>query len=478
MSAWPKRVVAATAAGLLCGGAFGAGVGHAAPGSDASIIATSRMASGRTGGPETCPPGSRATGGGVGLTRGLTPGAVPDFVSLSNPTGSAFSDTQDGVVPVRWLSTLFAFSALDYKTFVICSQSSDATIESTSFTVNGEATGFATAQCPTGTRVVGGGAGTAAADSTIELSGPLDETGTIRNTETGDVARWWQAFVQNNTKAPAVFKVFAVCSQSSDAVVQVASFDVGNSSSDSGLATCPAGRRALGGGIDTLGSIAIAGRAFPYQVIASGPVDETSQTASTDDGDVARSWNGAIFNQSGNPQNFKVLALCASDPAGSPPSPPFPPPAPPGGGPDGLAPRFVEGLAMARARFRVGAGSTPVSAQRPRRTPAGSEFKFALSEAAAVTIVIAKRTIGRRLGGVCKRATRANRGRRRCRRFVSAGTLRRSAGPGANRVDFTGRIGRRKLRPGRYRTTAVAKDAAGNSSQPSSTTFTIVAHDQ
>lgn len=39
---------------------------------------------------------------------------------------------------------------------------------------------------------------------------------------------------------------------------------------------------------------------------------------------------------------------------------------------------------------------------------------------------------------------------------------------------FTGRIGRKALKPGSYRATVTAKDAAGNASKPSTTNFTIV----
>jgi hypothetical protein len=41
-------------------------------------------------------------------------------------------------------------------------------------------------------------------------------------------------------------------------------------------------------------------------------------------------------------------------------------------------------------------------------------------------------------------------------------------------VKFTGRIGRRALRPGAYRATVTAKDAAGNASKGSSARFTVV----
>jgi hypothetical protein len=53
-------------------------------------------------------------------------------------------------------------------------------------------------------------------------------------------------------------------------------------------------------------------------------------------------------------------------------------------------------------------------------------------------------------------------GRTGRRRWVAAGTLRRSGIAGVNRVRFSGRIGRRALRAGTYRLILRATDAAGN----------------
>jgi len=45
---------------------------------------------------------------------------------------------------------------------------------------------------------------------------------------------------------------------------------------------------------------------------------------------------------------------------------------------------------------------------------------------------------------------------------------------GADSVKFSGRIGRRALRPGRYRATITATDPSGNGSKPRSVSFRIV----
>ena len=95
-------------------------------------------------------------------------------------------------------------------------------------------------------------------------------------------------------------------------------------------------------------------------------------------------------------------------------------------------------------------------------------MRYTLSERATVTFAIARARPGRRVAGRCRRPTRANRGRRRCTRFVKVGrTIRRASPAGPSTLRFTGRIGRRALRPGRHRMAVAATDAAGNRSTAS-----------
>ena len=70
---------------------------------------------------------------------------------------------------------------------------------------------------------------------------------------------------------------------------------------------------------------------------------------------------------------------------------------------------------------------------------------------------------------VTLRVERLVKGKRR-----AVGTLRRTATTGANRVRFSGRIGRKALPGGRYRLTVRATDAAGNRSAPRTASFRIV----
>ena len=188
----------------------------------------------------------------------------------------------------------------------------------------------------------------------------------------------------------------------------------------------------------------------------------------------------------------------------APYSPPIPGPGGPGPGAGDTTAPVLTGLSMTRRRFRVARGSTPTTAQS---TPAGTAFRYTLSEAALVSIRIQRRVPGlrlrvrgkrrcvartrrserrvrrdlartrsvRRLDGSARRRRLAQLIRRsRCNTYRAAGTLRRAAMAGANRTTFSGRIGRRPLRRGRYRATFTAADAAGNRSGPRRIGFRVV----
>jgi hypothetical protein len=140
---------------------------------------------------------------------------------------------------------------------------------------------------------------------------------------------------------------------------------------------------------------------------------------------------------------------------------------------DKVPPRFLERAAFAPTRFRVASGRTPTTA-RKQTIPTGSVLSYSLSEPSAVTIVIARPAAGHRVGRTCAAPSRSNRRNPRCTRYITVGTLKRRALQGLNRVPFTGRIGSNALAAGSYRAAVTAKDAAGNVSIASITTFTIV----
>jgi uncharacterized delta-60 repeat protein len=137
---------------------------------------------------------------------------------------------------------------------------------------------------------------------------------------------------------------------------------------------------------------------------------------------------------------------------------PDPEPVAVGSGPVGttpppLGPLALSGLKVTRRSFAVARRSTPAvgQAQAAVSRRRGTAFLFRLNRAGTVTI---------RIKGLRHRG-----------RVVK---LTRSSRAGGNRVRFSGRVGRRTLRPGRYRATLTAVDRAGNRSKASAVTFRVV----
>jgi hypothetical protein len=139
---------------------------------------------------------------------------------------------------------------------------------------------------------------------------------------------------------------------------------------------------------------------------------------------------------------------------------------------DGVAPV----LTRARMSPRVWAVNRRGRAEvrLTRRARRGTTFRYTLSEAARVVFRIDRKTRGRKVGGKCRRETRRNRKRSRCTRYVRAGSFAQAARAGANRKRFSGRIGRARLRPARYRVTLTATDTSGNPSRPKRLNFRVV----
>jgi hypothetical protein len=114
-------------------------------------------------------------------------------------------------------------------------------------------------------------------------------------------------------------------------------------------------------------------------------------------------------------------------------------------------PLSISGLTVSPSRFAV-AGTGPKS--RRSRTPHGTRFRFQLSTSADVRIVIQRRGRGHR--------------------FHKVGSLTRHAAAGLDTIRFSGRLGRKALRPGRYSAMVTATDAAGHRTGTQRVTFTIV----
>ncbi len=137
----------------------------------------------------------------------------------------------------------------------------------------------------------------------------------------------------------------------------------------------------------------------------------------------------------------------------------------------------LRSVTLTNTRFRVGRAATAIFARaRARRVPVGTRFRFRVSTAATVRISIRRLATGLRRGRKCvapsARLRRAH--ARRCTRRLTAGTLTRAnVRQGLTAIAFSGRIGRRALRPGFYEAVVTASNATGRS-RAVALRFTIV----
>jgi hypothetical protein len=154
------------------------------------------------------------------------------------------------------------------------------------------------------------------------------------------------------------------------------------------------------------------------------------------------------------------VALFADGAATAPPSPAR----------DLVAPSLTA-LRLSPARFAV--SGTRRGAPAARRAPTGTTIRWRLTERAKVTLRFERFRPGHRRSGRCV-AGQPSRGQRPCLRMVVVGTMVRQAGAGVTAIRFGGTVRGRALRPGRYRLTATATDAARNRSRARRALFTVV----
>ncbi len=115
---------------------------------------------------------------------------------------------------------------------------------------------------------------------------------------------------------------------------------------------------------------------------------------------------------------------------------------------DAVAP-VLTGVSLSRKRFKVGKARTALTAAA--KAPRGTVLRFSSSEAGKLSVAIAKVKAPKPIA-----------------------TLTRSIAAGPGKILFSGRIGKKALRSGRYRLTLSARDAAGNATKPIALPFTIL----
>jgi hypothetical protein len=129
-------------------------------------------------------------------------------------------------------------------------------------------------------------------------------------------------------------------------------------------------------------------------------------------------------------------------------------------------------LALSATVFRAAKSGPSASA---KKKPVGSRVSFSLSEPGAVRFTVERKTRGRKVGKKCVAQTKANRKRKACVRWVKVkGSFTRAGKAGKNSFKFRGRIGGKRLKPGRYRLDGQATDPAKNKSLIKRRNFKIV----
>jgi len=171
-----------------------------------------------------------------------------------------------------------------------------------------------------------------------------------------------------------------------------------------------------------------------YELLPASPLLDRGDPDATQGVDL----NGNARAADGNGDGFARRDLGAFELQPAPAGPP------PGGGTAGGT--AADATAPVISGFRA--------AKRRVRVAHVTRFRYTLSESGRVTLRF------KRIG--------------RHGRTSAVGTLKRAGTKGLNRIRFSGRIGRRALRTGRYRVVIRATDAAGNRSVPSAARFRIV----
>jgi hypothetical protein len=103
----------------------------------------------------------------------------------------------------------------------------------------------------------------------------------------------------------------------------------------------------------------------------------------------------------------------------------------------------------------------------------GAELRFALSEWGALIGTVEQTRPGRKRKGRCVKPGRKKRGKR-CKRTVVLDQLIADGGTDRTTIAFSGRVGRRPLKPGRYRLVLRGRDLSGDLSKARKLGFRIL----
>ncbi len=292
--------------------AFGAVPALADPADDATVEASDfTLSFNNDGGTDAfCPRGTTATGGGFGT---ITPPPLNVAINVSAPVNKTGlpSLTRTGDRAREWLVSVYSGVAdtIDMRAFAICSTSSLARLRVATFSVPSSKTRSKVVSCPKRQRALGGGLGLATAPISgvyEEGSGPVSKDKTVNGTSTGDSPRAWRVAAYNGFPATRKFQALVICSKTTAPHIVASQVPVAPNTDVHVASNCPAGQRALGGGILVLG------KPTPeLQFVENGPLGVAGTTAGTLDGSVPVAWDGDVYNRTNTTRSYKTLAVCA-----------------------------------------------------------------------------------------------------------------------------------------------------------------------
>jgi virginiamycin B lyase len=126
----------------------------------------------------------------------------------------------------------------------------------------------------------------------------------------------------------------------------------------------------------------------------------------------------------------------------------------------------VQSLSLSPRSFRAAKAGASVSAK------VGAKVTYRLSAAGSVKFTVQKETKGRKKGKKCVKETKRNRKAKKCKLYKAVrGSFTHSGKAGSNSFKFTGRVGGKSLKPGKYRLVATAGSSKSGVKQ---TSFKIV----
>src|SRR5205085_1372518 len=109
--------------------------------------------------------------------------------------------------------------------------------------------------------------------------------------------------------------------------------------------------------------------------------------------------------------------------------------------------------------FRAASSGPSVLAPEKNKPKTGTLVIYDDSQAARTTFTVLQLQPGVREGGRCVRPPKhPNTKPKPCRRLVSLGSFTHTDRAGSNHLHFTGRVHGRKLKPGRYKLRAIARN--------------------